>query len=247
MATLPELIYCSDGNKRFAQIAIEAGFTYGAQLPKTVYFDPEFVDQDYKNPDLEKYSTAVARYKPRMATVLDWQRWEQLPIVLMWAETIAAFIETIIIIPKVMGGIAHLPNKVGNKPVRLGFSTPTSFGATAVPMKEFGDWPVHLLGGSPVMQRKLSKYLNVASLDGNYHLLMATRYNQFFYPDGSARWAKNRFWPTLKEANSGKKWGDGDPKADAPYEAFRRSCTAIIDMWYNRLPNKTKNYSLPGL
>jgi hypothetical protein len=53
---IPELIYCSDGNAAFAKIAIEAGFTYGTQLPKTIYFPPEFVDQDYKKPNLEKYA-----------------------------------------------------------------------------------------------------------------------------------------------------------------------------------------------
>lgn len=232
MATLPELIYCSDGNSRFAQIAIEAGFTYGAQLPNTVYFHPEFVDQNWKNPDLEKYAAAVAQYKPRLATVLDWERPGQLSAVLAWAETIAAYTETIIIIPKVLNGISKLPRVVGGKSIRLGYSVPTSFGGTVVPLVDFGSWPVHLLGGSPIMQRRLSKYLNVASLDGNYHLKMATKYNQYFVPDGSAMGCKNRFWPTLRESNGGVNWGDGSDKADAPYEAFKRSCAAIKAMWH---------------
>jgi hypothetical protein len=230
----PELIYCADGNARFAEIAIDAGFTYGAQVPNTVYFTPEFVDQDWRNPDLEKYEAAVAKHSPRLATVLDWERWEQLSEVLAWAETIAVYSETVIIIPKVLGGIERLPRRVGGRPVRLGYSVPTRFGGTTVPIGEFGGWPVHLLGGSPIQQRRLFKYLNVASLDGNYHNSMATRYNQFFVADGSATYARNRFWPTLKEASGGERWGDGSDTAGAPYEAFRRSCQNIWAMWHGK-------------
>lgn len=232
---VPELIYCAAGGARFAKIAIEAGFTYGAQLPNTVYFHPEFVDQNWKNPDLEKYAGAVAQYQPRLATVLDWERLEQLSAVLDWAETIAAYVETIIIIPKVVNGISKLPCFVGGKPIRLGYSVPTSFGGTVVPLGEFGRWPVHLLGGSPSEQFRLSRRLNVASADGNYCQLMS-RYNQYFCPDGSANFAKNRFWPSLRESD-GARWGDGSDTADAPYEAFRRSCEAIWAMWHG-LPQR---------
>lgn len=228
---IPELIYCADGNKRFAEIAIDAGFTYGAQLPNTVYFKPEFTDQNWKDPDLYIYTASVAKYKPRMSTVLDWEFPEQLPTVLAWAETIAMFVETIIIIPKVIGGIGQLPKLINNRPVRLGYSVPTSFGGTQVPMWEFGNRPVHLLGGSPKKQFELGHYLNVVSLDTNYHCKLATKYNRFFVPDGSARYAKNRWWPTLKEVNNSELWGDGSDTADAPYEAFRRSCKNIVNMW----------------
>lgn len=237
MAITPELIYCSDGNSRFAKIAIDAGFTYGAQLPNTVYFQPEFCDQNWKNPDLEKYIVAVAEYKPRLATVLDWERREQKSEVLQWAEEIAPYVEIIIIIPKVLGSIKELPQAITGKSIRLGYSVPTTFGGTVVPLSEFGQWPVHLLGGSPNMQRKLSKYLNVVSLDGNYHHKMAVRYNQYFVPDGSAQFARNRFWPTLRESNGGENWGDGSTQANAPYEAFWRSCEAIMAMWHNKLPS----------
>lgn len=208
-----EVIYCADGNKRFASLSLEAGFTYGAQLPNTVYYDPEFVDQNWNAPDLDRYIKAVA-----------------------------AYVEIIIIIPKVRKGIEYLPRTIGGVPVRLGYSIPTSFSRTYVNLTEFLGWPIHLLGGSPIVQSQLAGLhingnclieaprLNVASVDGNYHQLMATKYNQFFVPDGSARYAKNRFWPTLKEAD-GQKWGDGSSKADAPYEAFRRSCQAIMEMW----------------
>jgi hypothetical protein len=71
--------------------------------------------------------------------------------------------------------------------------------------------------------------LDVRSVDGNMHHMMATRRCQFWVP-GTARYAKNHYWPTLAEFH-GEKWGDGSGTADAPYEAFRRSCVNIMEMW----------------
>jgi hypothetical protein len=233
-----DLIYCADGSPWSVEIAVQAGFAYGAQLPNTIYHPPVFVDQNWRKPDLKQYTDAIAQHRPQIATVQDWEREEQLSEVIAWAESIAPYVEIIVIIPKVVGGIGQLPRVIAGKPVRLGYSVPTSFGGTPVPMWEFYGWPVHLLGGSPKKQIELAHYLNVQSLDGNYHLKMATRYNQFFVPDGSARYASNRWWPTLKEASDGIKWGDGSPTANAPHEAFRRSCKNIMAMWKKTSVNK---------
>lgn len=249
MAARPELIYCANGNERFARIAIEAGFTYGAQLPGTVYFRPEFADQDWKQPNREAYMAVLQKHKPRMATVLDWEHDEQLPEVLAWAEEVAALVtESVLIIPKVLGGVARLPRIIGGRQVRLGYSVPTRHGGTQVPAWEFLGWPVHLLGGSPHAQMSLAGIsldsrppmmgfakgvprLNVQSVDGNMHHLMATWHCQFWMP-GTARYARSRYWPTLREANR-HLWGDGSADADAPYEAFRRSCKNIMAAWMN--------------
>jgi hypothetical protein len=83
---IPELIYCAAGNRRFAEIAIRNGFTYGAQLPKTIYYTPEFVDQNWRKPDRMKYMNALAQYRPRLATVLDLEYPHQFAEVLSWAE-----------------------------------------------------------------------------------------------------------------------------------------------------------------
>ena len=225
-----ELIYCAAGNSRFAKIALDAGYSYGAQLPGTVYFPLSFADQNWKKPDKEAYMLALSQHQPRMASVLDWERHEQLPEVLGWAEEAAAFTDSVMLIPKVPGGVDRLPRIIGGKPIRLGFSVPTRHGGTTVWAGEFHGWPVHLLGGSPQAQMKwYSRLSGVVSADGNYHQKMATRYCQFWQP-GTATYAHNRWWPTLLEAD-GKKWGDGTSQADAPYEAFRRSCEAVVDAW----------------
>lgn len=218
-----ELIYCADGNPRFAKIAIEQGFTYGAQLPNSVAFKPQFIDQNWKEPDRVAYMRALAKYKPRLASVLDWEREEQLHEVLEWAEEAAYYVsEAVIIIPKVMGGIPHIPETIGGKAVRLGYSVPTSFAGTELPLWEFTRRSVHLLGGSPNKQLELTRYLNVSSADGNYSQLMAVRYGQFFACNAMARVSKPQ-WPKLHEVHK--------VDCDVPYHAFRLSCINIRAAW----------------
>ena len=149
---IPELIYCADGNKRFAKIAIDSGFTYGAQLPNTVYFKPKFTDQKWRSPNFERYVEAVAKHKPKLATVLDWERWSQLGEVINWGCAIAPYVqEAIIIIPKVRfartGWQDYIPESIKGVKVRLGYSVFTGFSGTTVPLTNFLGWDLHLFGG----------------------------------------------------------------------------------------------------
>lgn len=220
----PTLIYCADGNKRFADIAIRYGFLYGAQLPNTVYHRPVFVDQDWRNPDRARYMAALAEYKPRFATVLDWEHEEQLPEVLSWAAEAAQYVsEDVIIIPKVIGGIAKLPRHIAGRKVRLGYSVPTKFAGTQVPVWEFAGWDVHLLGGSPQEQMRLTRYMHVVSVDGSYAKKLANTHSAYF-ANGAARYAKNRWFPQLKESGIAQ-------SEDAPYIAFELSCINIRAAW----------------
>lgn len=228
MATELDVIYCASGNAIFAQTAIDAGMLYGAQLPSTVYYPVHFADQNWKNPDREKYMAELLRYRPAVATVLDLEHSDQLPEVLSWAEEAAQYAATVMIIPKVFGIIARLPRRIGGADVRLGYSVPTRHGGTEVPVWEFFGWPVHLLGGSPHAQMRLARIaqLDVVSVDGNMMNKMATTFCSF-WENGTARYAKDRYWPSLKESRGGVKW-DRD---NAPAEAFRRSCENIISAW----------------
>lgn len=271
MASGPELIYCASGNRRYAGIAIEHGFTYGAQLPGTVYYPPEFADQNWKKTKCsahkeqvpvrscrpcaeararhkDVYLMGLAEHRPRLATVLDLEAGWLLDEVLQWAHEASRYVsEAILLIPKYNGAIEQLPRFINGLPVRLAYSVPTRYGGTAVPLWDFDGWDVHLLGGSPEEQMALvggyrrlratttnqrhifRARLNVASADGNYAQKMANERCQFWQP-GNAWYASNRYWPTLLEAD-GRRWGDGSDKADAPSEAFRRSCTAIMSAW----------------
>lgn len=229
-----DLIYCADGNQRFSQIAIDAGFTYGAQPLRTFYHPLEFADLHPSNiPPKDDYIAALAKHRPRLATVTDWVAWKQLPEVLEWAEEAAPHIETVIIIPKVIGGIAHLPHIIGGKPVRLGYSVPTAHGGTEVPAWEFGGWPVHLLGGSPYSQMALAHYLNVVSSDGNMAQKMATGSTKSgiisVWQPKLRKYKKGQFAP-LNEYRA-REFGLGPVEEDAPYVAFEYSCHNIMAAW----------------
>lgn len=182
---MTELIYCAARNRQYAEIAIRCGYTYGAQLPAPVYFRPEFVDQNWREPDLEGYMDCIAEYKPRLATVLDLERPDQFEEVMGWAALVTQYVtEAVIVIPKYSGAIARLPRQMNGRQVRLGFSVPTSHGGTQVPEMEFMDWPIHVLGGSPKRQMERARYLDVRSADGNY-VHQKIKVGQFF--DGE-RW-----------------------------------------------------------
>lgn len=167
----PNLYYCAGGNKLKAELAIKYGFLYGSQMPHTVYYKPEFIDQNWLKPQKEKYINLIKQHNPQIATVLDFERKEQYSEIIDWCYQISDFVkDAIIIIPKVNGIIEKLPKQINGKSIRLGYSVPTKYAGTTVPLDEFQNWPIHLLGGSPKKQKQLfdDNRLNVISCDGNY-------------------------------------------------------------------------------
>lgn len=154
---------------------------------------------------------ALAQHKPHIASVLDWEQQEQLPEVLAWAEEAAQYVEVVMLIPKVQGGVAQLPRAIGGKPVRLGYSVPTSFGGTSLGLWEFGGWPVHLLGGSPQAQMQIARYLDVQSADGNMAAKMACKFCK--------SWVHGR-WVNTSNGNK-----------DDFYSSFGISCYNIMAAW----------------
>ena len=214
-----EVIYCADGNSRLAEIAIDAGWIYGARLPAAgLPYRPYFTDQNWRQPARTAYMGLLAKYRPQLATVLDYEHADQYDEILDWAAEAAQYVPTIIIIPKVSRTISDLPIDIDGHPIRLGYSVPTRYAGTTVPLIEFADWPhgVHLLGGAPEKQIELARLLgNVRSADTNYHAKMALNYAKYWTPTG---------WRPLS--------ADGRThKRDFIYEAFRRSCLNILDAW----------------
>lgn len=221
----PRLIYCAECNRDFARIAVESGWLYGSRLPRTTYEAVHFADQDWKRPDRVAYMRALEKHRPALATVLDWEREEQLPEVLEWAEEAAAHVtEAVLLIPKVVGGVPSLPRLVGGKPVWLAYSVPTSHGGSPLPLWELSGWPVHLLGGSPQEQMRIAGMacLDVRSVDGNMAAMQARKGRTWRRQTGP----KGHWWQ-LKEL--------GDERADGvPAECFRRSLAEIKSAWERR-------------
>lgn len=202
------------------RIASECGWLNGARLPDTVYDPPLFfADQNYHRPDREEYMRALAEHKPEMATVLDWEQPDQKGEVMAWAQEAAQHVRRVVVIPKLPGTIDTIPATIGGAEVVLGYSVPTSYGGTEVPLWEFGNRPVHLLGGSPHRQMELAKYLNVVSADGGMAQQQARKCRFWSRQKGS-----KGHWVQLSEV--------GDNRAeDANAEAFLRSCTNIMEAW----------------
>lgn len=229
-ARLPELIYCADGNPRFAALAVNAGWRYGARLPGTVYQAVHFADQDWRNPDRARYMAALATHRPDVATVLDWEHNDQLPEVLGWAEEAAAHVaEAVYLIPKVVGGVDRLPRTIGGKRVVLAYSVPTSYGGSPIPLWELAGWPVHLLGGSPQEQMRLwhqlSPICEVVSVDGNMAAQQARKGRTWRQTPG-----RKGHWWQLSQL--------GDDRCDGvDAECFRRSLEAIKQAWLTKGEN----------
>jgi hypothetical protein len=244
---------CAAKNRRFCESALRHGWCYGAQLPAAVYAPLHFADQDWKKPNLSRYLAAVAAHRPAIATVLDLERDEQFSEVLAWGEAVAPYVERIVIIPKLVGSISRLPRQVGGREVVLGYSVPTSYGGTTVPLWEFDGWPIHLLGGSPHSQmaywcvftrtvppawfnRRLQRFVarwwmfagqsEVVSADGNMPSKMANGSGR--NPAGVSFWrrqpGRKGHWVNLKEIGRGEEW-------DAPYTAFDLSMQHIKAAW----------------
>lgn len=210
----PILIYCADGNPRFAKIAIDNGFEYGVQVPRKNYFPIYFADQNWKRPNREKYMAGIARLKPEMCTVLDLEKEEQYDEVLDWATEAAQYVNKVIIIPKVTGIIARLPREISGKEVVLGYSVPTSFGSTPISLDEFTlNWKVHLLGGNPNRQIAIwaKPNIHVYSVDSNFVNMIATHGLKYWSAEG------------VRDYPFGYR--------DAMYEAFDLSCKNLQAAW----------------
>ncbi len=219
-------MFCYGKNPAFTPIALAAGFRYGAQLPCTTYAPVWFADQDWEAPNRDAYMAALVHHRPAMASVIDWERIEQLSDVLTWAEEAAQHVERVMIIPKVASWdnpITRLPRRIGGADVVLGYSIPTRHGGTDVPIWQLAGWPVHLLGGSPHAQMRLAKRFSaiadLVSIDGNMHCLQANA-GRFW----NAKPNRKGHWWQLRDA--------GDERTEGVrLECFRRSCANIVAAW----------------
>ena len=221
LLAIPILIFCYAGNQKLYDIAVRHNFKYGAQLPGTVYGPLYFADQNWKKPSREKYMAALAKYRPEIATVIDWEREDQYAEVLSWAEEAIQYVGKVIIIPKVIGGINSIPKQIEGKEIVLGFSVPSKYGGTPCPDWEFWGWPVHLLGGNPTKQilywKLLSCQCDVVSCDGNYIAMLALRANTVLTTTG--------YHAKLSEITGLQK------EQDVPYKCFELSCGVYKKMW----------------
>lgn len=217
------MIWCADGNLDHSRAAIAAGWLYGVRLPARGMLPDTpifFADQDWKHPDRDKYMALLARHRPALATVLDWEEPHQLSEVLSWAAEATQYVtEAVLIVPKVPGGVPDIPLEIGGKEVRLAYSVPTSYGGSPLGLWELKGRPVHLLGGSPQRQFGIWRYLRkeIKSIDGNMAKRMATGRCCYWTRETTAR----GHWQAL----------NGFDGSDGPLECVRRSCENVTRAW----------------
>jgi hypothetical protein len=181
-------------------LAVKSGWQYGIQSTGNggvcaasgvmAAHKLQFLDNEFRHYDHEMHLAAVAKHRPKYATVADImsrKQCEQAGIeyhsfeqIMTWAEELQEHAENVIVIPKI-DCITDIPASY-----MLGYSVPSSYGGTPIPPDKFKGRRVHLLGGSPNKQIAYWQALRdeVVSLDNNY-LLKIANYGTAWMPNGT--------------------------------------------------------------
>src|SRR5262249_7225798 len=173
----------------------------------------------WETPDWPRHLARAAEVRPLLAAVPDVLSEHDTDRALRQAEALAAHAAAVLVIPKAPSVIGRLPRTVGNgTPLVLGYSVPTSYGGTELPLWDFRGWPVHLLGGNSRRQADLCGYLDVVSADGNLPGRLARR--------GTIVGVNGAAGPTVRQADGRRFDGPG-----AHLEALRRSLANLRVFW----------------
>lgn len=207
-----DIIFTTRPTDPVAWVATDLGVKIGCNSSDNRIYDTEkylwnfkieFIDNDFRRYDHAKHSKAVEFIKPKYATVRDIMTEKQCEVeskrigktveyypleqILEWAADLKRLSPktNIIVIPK----YDCLKKIKGN--YVLGFSIPTSHGATPLDEELFKGRPVHLLGGRFDEQVKRLNILgeDIVSLDTNQISLIA-QYGDYIIPDGTRKTAK---------------------------------------------------------
>jgi hypothetical protein len=136
-----------------------------------------FLDIDWKDYNFRKHMDAVKACNPLITVARDVEDRRQLSRVLDQAFYLLEYCDHVVIVPKDTR-LQHELEDLIPACFLLGYSVPTRYGGTLIPMHAFKR-PVHLLGGRPEVQRKLAETLTVYSFDCNRFTLDAA-YGDFF-------------------------------------------------------------------
>lgn len=163
-------------SRRVQKLATSHGWLPGARytnLRDVRCFDRlGFLDIDWKNYAFNKHLNAARATRPFMTVAQDVEDQRDLQRIIDEAYELALHSDHVIIVPK-DPTLEHILEDI--IPVRflLGYSVPTRYGKTSLPLSAFRR-PVHLLGGRPDVQRRLANHLDVFSLDCNRFSLDAS-------------------------------------------------------------------------
>jgi hypothetical protein len=163
-------IKCINYSKQVSKYAVNQGWLPGARytnLRDIKEFDEiGLIDIDWKNYDFKAHLEAVKLVKPLLTVARDIEDITELDDIIEQAQLLNKYAKYVIVVPKDIKMIGHIDELIPKQFI-LGYSVPTRYGGTKIPITEFKNRPVHLLGGRPNVQLKLAKQLDVFSMDCN--------------------------------------------------------------------------------
>lgn len=167
----------------------QAARAYFARYPRAPRLC--FMDNEWHGYDHAQHLAAVSEFRPKYATTRDLLtreqaeqegvEWYSVEQTLEMAAEIDEHVDHTILIPK-FDCLDELPDHYV-----LGYSVPSSYGGTPLPIEAFRGRRVHLLGGPWSTQRAFLNLLgdDVVSLDNN-NAMMVARFGQVCMPDGTS-------------------------------------------------------------
>lgn len=219
MTSQPDLIYTSGDNALLAKITLEAGWLVGMRSDKSACVPISFMDIDYRLPDFDRHLSMVKEHRPKIAVVPDLSDTYVCPDdirrALHQTERLTPYCETVLIIPKLSKQIDLIPASF-----RIGYSLPSSNGGAKYGVWKLEGRNIHLLGGSPQLQRKLYQHCAVLSVDGNMSQKMAFRFSKYWVN-------RTPYWVDHPLKHFGE--------ANLPYKCIQLSLKNIKDAWLNVL------------
>mgnify|MGYP003635463925 CR=1 FL=1 len=212
--TLPIDMIISSVHGPYCCIAVTAGLKYGMMSgrkgsPCHSMFkgrhDVIFLDNEFHNYNHQKHLDMVKEIRPKYATARDVMTKEQcaqagieyleLPEILDMAEELNEYAENVLIIPK-YECLDKIPDKY-----MIGYSIPTSYGGTPLPIDAFEGRKIHLLGGSWKQQRNAFEILgnDIVSADNN-QIFLISKFGSYVNADGTDGVIDHMFSPVSNVA-----------------------------------------------
>jgi GNAT superfamily N-acetyltransferase len=162
--------------KTSPNIARQSKMAYGIRHDYIVRDWPFMLDIHWKNYDWQDYMQKVAACHPVQAMAADYEHASQRRTLYRQLRDLkAAGVLRVMVCPKFAGAVAHIPSWC-----IIAISVPSKYAGYVPPLHELAGRRVHLLGGSPVQQRKWQIAIQgagavVVSADGNAHERKAQR------------------------------------------------------------------------
>jgi hypothetical protein len=185
-----------------------------------------FLDIDWKRYCFQTHLNALIKTRPVLTVARDVVSLRDLDKVKSEVDEILKYASYAILVPKDRRfERAHVENLSDR--VILGYSVPTGYGGTELPV-DFFEGPVHLLGGNPLSQRQLGEVMNVISFDNN-NITIAARFGKYF--DGKSQKvhsSRGRFYEDCIFDSMlciNKLWSDYRP---APDDGFRQKFHRLL-------------------